>query len=144
MFIHQEGNMLNFKNILYPIDLDSKKMSSLEKALEFAKLFNCPIHILYVNDIEAGYRHPTDREDAVALKVNELVDESLLESMDIIYAVSKGEPAEEIVKYAQENDIDLIIIGHKHRGRLYAALFDSTDVHTIDKASLPVLVFPEK
>ena len=136
--------MLNFKNILYPIDLDSKKISSLEKALEFAQLFNCPIHILYVNDIEAGYRHPTDREDAVALRVKELVPESLLEDMDIIYAVSKGETAEEIVKYAQENHIDLIIIGHKHRGKLYAAMFDSTDISTVDKALLPVLIIPEK
>lgn len=136
--------MLNFKNILYSIDLDSKKTSSLEKALEFAQLFNCPIHILYVNDIEAGYRHPTDREDAVALRVKELVPESLLENINIIYVVSKGETAEEIVKYAQEHNIDLIIIGHKNRGKLYATLFDSTDINTIDIASLPVLVIPEK
>ena len=136
--------MINFKNILYPIDLDSKNISSLKKALEFAQFFNCPIHILYVNDIEAGYRHPTDREDAVALKVKEIVDESFLENLDITYAISKGETAEEIVKYAQNNNIDLIIIGHKHRGKLYTSLFDSTDVSTIDKALLPVLVIPEK
>jgi nucleotide-binding universal stress UspA family protein len=136
--------MLNFKNILYPIDLDSEKNSSLEKALEFAQLFNSRIHILYVNDIEAGYRHPADHEDAVSLRIKELFDESLLKDLDITYAVSKGDTAEEIVRYAQKNNIDLIIIGHKNRGRLYAALFDSTDVNTIDKASLPVLVIPEK
>ena len=136
--------MLNFKNILYPIDLDSKNISSLEKALEFSQLFSSQIHILYVNDIEAGYRHPADHEDAVALRVKEIVSDSILENMDIIYAVSKGETAEEIIKYAQKNNIDLIIIGHKNRGKLYASLFDSTDIHTIDKALLPVLVFPEK
>jgi len=136
--------MINFKNILYPIDLDSENISSIKTALEFAQLFNCRVHILYVNDIEAGYRHPTDREDAVALRVKKLVDESLLKDLDIIYAVSKGETAEEIVKYAHDNHIDLIIIGHKNRGTLYAALFDSTDINTIDKASLPVLVIPEK
>lgn len=136
--------MLNFKNILYPIDLDSDNISSLEKALEFARSLNCSIHILYVNDVLAGYRHPADHEDAVALKVKDTVDESILENMDIIYAVSKGDAAEEIVNYAQNNSIDLIIIGHKHRGKLYANLFDSTDVDTIDKASLPVLVLPEK
>lgn len=136
--------MLNFKNILYPIDLDSDKISSLEKALEFARLFNCAIHILYVNDVLAGYRHPADHEDAIALRVKDTVDESILENMNIIYAVSKGDAAEEIVKYAQSNSVDLIIIGHKHRGKLYANLFDSTDVDTIDKALLPVLVLPEK
>jgi hypothetical protein len=38
--------MLNFKNILYPIDLDSKNVSSVVKALEFAQMLNCPIHFL--------------------------------------------------------------------------------------------------
>lgn len=135
--------MLNLKNILYPIDLDSKNISSLAKALEFARLFHCAITILYVNDIEAGYRHPTDREDAVALRVKELVDASLLDDVNITYAVAKGDTAEEIVRYAQENNIDLIIIGHKHRGRLYSSLFDSTDVHILDKILLPILTFPE-
>jgi len=135
--------MLNFKNILYPIDLDSKNISSLAKALECARLFDCPVNILYVNDIEAGYRHPTDHEDAVALRVKELVDVSLLDDVKIIYAVAKGDTAEEIVRYAKENNIDLIIIGHKHRGRLYSSLFDSTDVHILDKILLPVLTFPE-
>jgi nucleotide-binding universal stress UspA family protein len=136
--------MLNFKNILYPVDLDSKNISSLEKALEFAKMFHCQIHILYVNDMEAGYRHPTDREDAVALRVKETVPEALLENMDIIYAISKGDTAEEIVKYTQKHEIDLIVVGHRHRGKIYSSIFDSTDVNIIDTALLPVLVIPEK
>lgn len=136
--------MLEFKNILYPIDLDSENISSIKTALEFAQLFNCRVHILYVNDIEAGYRHPADHEDAVALKVKKVVSASSLEIADITYAVSKGDTVEEIVKYAQENHIDMIIIGHKHRGRLYASLFDSTDVNLIDKVLLPVLVVPEQ
>ena len=53
--------MINFKNILYPIDLDSDNVSSLIKALEFAQMFNAQVHILYINDSQAGYRHPTDR-----------------------------------------------------------------------------------
>jgi nucleotide-binding universal stress UspA family protein len=136
--------MLNFKNILYPIDLDSKNITSLEKALEFAQMFRCPIHILYVNDTQAGYRHPTDHEDAVALRVKEIVPETLLQNMNITYAISKGDTAEEIVKYAQKHQIDLIIFGHKHHGKLYSSLFDSTDVNIIDTALLPVLVIPEK
>jgi nucleotide-binding universal stress UspA family protein len=136
--------MPEFKNILYPIDLDSKSFSSLEKALEFTQLFSARLHILYVNDSQAGYRHPADHEDAVALKVEESVPATLLENTDVVYAVAKGEPAKEILKYAQENKIDFIIVGHKHRGKLYASLFDSTDINIIDAVSLPVLVIPEK
>ena len=64
--------MINFKNILYPIDLDSDNVSYLIKALEFAQMFNAQVHILYINDSQAGYRHPTDKEEAVSIKVREI------------------------------------------------------------------------
>ena len=144
MFHYGEAYMLEFKNILYPIDLDSKSLFSLKMALEFARMFNCKTHILYVNDTQAGYRHPADHEDAVALRVKETIPEILLENMNIIYAVSRGNTAEEILKYVQENQIDLIIVGHKHRGKLYSSMFDSTDINIIDTVSLSVLVVPEK
>ena len=136
--------MITLKNILYPIDLNSKNLFSLEKAFEFAQVFQCPLHILYVNDIQAGYRHPADHEDAVALRVKETIPEVILENTNIIYAVSKGEIVEEIFKYAHGHQIDLVIVGHKNRGKLYASVFDSTDIKIIDAVSLPVLVIPEK
>ena len=135
--------MLNFKNILYPIDLDSKNVSSVVKALEFAQMLNCPIHILYVNDVQAGYRHPTDHEDAVALKVKGIAPAELLENQKIIYSISKGDLDKEIVKYCEENNIDLIITGHKHRNKLYSLFFDSPDESIIDAINLPVLIIPE-
>jgi nucleotide-binding universal stress UspA family protein len=135
--------MLNFKNILYPIDLDSKNISSVVEALEIAQMLNCPIHILYVNDMQAGYRHPTDHEDAVALRVKEIVPAELLENQKITYAVSKGSLDKEIVKYCEKNNIDLIITGHKHKNKLYSLLFDSPDENIIDAINLPVLIIPE-
>ena len=135
--------MLNFKNILYPIDLDSKNVSSVVKALEFAQTLKSPIHILYVNDMQAGYRHPTDHEDAVALRVKEIVPAELLENQKIIYASSKGALDKEIVKYCEKNNIDLIITGNKHRNKLYSLLFDSPDENIIDAINLPVLIIPE-
>jgi len=133
-----------YRNILYAINLNDENITSIIYALEFAKLFSSRIHIVYVNDPQAGYRHPTDREDAIALRVRETVPESLLENLDVVYAASKGNIAEEIVRYAQDYQIDLIMVGHKHRSRLYTALFDSDDVSIIDTALLPVLVIPEK
>jgi nucleotide-binding universal stress UspA family protein len=136
--------MLHFRNVLYPLDLDAETVSSLVTALEFVHLFQSKLHILYVNDIEAGYRHPADHEDAVALRVRKEVPERFLEGVEMVYATSKGDPAEEILKYAREHEIDLIIVGHKHRGKLYAYMFDSVDVNVIDRAFLPILVIPEK
>jgi nucleotide-binding universal stress UspA family protein len=136
--------MNDFRNMLYAIDLDDDCITSIVFALEFARRFRSGIHFVYINDPQAGYRHPTDREDSVALKVKKAVPESLLENMDITYAVSKGNTGEEIVSYARDHQIDLIMVGHKHRSRLYSSVFDSPDVNIIDTALLPVLVIPEK
>ena len=135
--------MTGYKNILYAIDLNAEKISSVIVALEFAQHFQSRFHVLYVNDPMAGYRHPTDREDTVALKIKEIAPKSLLEKSVIIYASAKGDTAKEILKYAKEQHIDLIIVGHKRRGKVYSSMFDSTDVNIIDEALLPVLVIPE-
>ena len=136
--------MIDFKNILYPIDLDSENISSLISALEIANYFNAHIHILYVNDSQAGYRHPTDREDTVAIKVREIAPAHLLEKVNITYAASKGELADEVAIYCKNYNIDLVITGHKRRNKLYYALFDSADENIIETIDLPVLVIPEK
>jgi len=136
--------MLNFKNILYSIDLDSEKVSSVKEAFELARLFKSRLHIVYVNNILAGYRTPTDHEDAIALRVKEEAPEYLTEDIDVLYASLKGDVADEIVKYAEENQIDLIMVGHTHRSKLYSSMFDSTDIKIIDTVLIPVLVIPEK
>jgi nucleotide-binding universal stress UspA family protein len=135
--------MMTFNNILYPIDLNTENISSLIKTIEFGQIFKAQIHILYINDSQAGYRHPTDHEDAVALKVKEIAPAKLLEQSKITYAVSKGDLASEVSKYSKKNNIDLIITGHKHKNKLYFALFDSPDQDIIEAINLPVLVIPE-
>jgi nucleotide-binding universal stress UspA family protein len=136
--------MFQVKRILYPINLDSKNISTISKALEIAQLFKSEIHILYVNDPAAGYRFPTDREDAVSLRVQEVVPNEVLTSQKIVYAVSKGTLEKEIEKYCKDNGIDMIITGHKHRNKLYSSLFDSPDVNIIDAMKIPILVIPKK
>lgn len=136
--------MFDIKKILFPIDLDAEEVSPIIAALEVAKVLNSEIHIFYVNDIQAGYRHPTDREDAIALRVREVVEEELLSSLKIIYSISKGDLAEEIVKYCNDNNIDLIIVGHKYRHKIYDKVFDSPDEKIIEAVKLPVLVIPQE
>lgn len=135
--------MLTIKNILYPINLDSKNIKPVIKALELAKIFNSNIHILYVNDAGAGYRYPTDREDEVALRVKEVAPIELLNQIKVTYAISKGSLGDEVVNYCKKNSIDLIITGHKHHNKLYSRLFDTPDENIIDAINLPVLIIPK-
>ncbi len=135
---------MNFKNILFPINIDSENLGHLPKALNLAKTLGSTIHFLYVNDPLAGYRHPTDREDAVSLKVQEYASTDLLNSMRIVYAVAKGNLDTEVRDYCKSKGIDLVILGHKHRGKLYSSIFDSPDENIIDIIKIPVLIVPKK
>ncbi len=128
---------------MYPINLDSKDISIVVRIVEIARFFKAELHIVYVNDPAAGYRFPADHEGAVSLKVHEVASDELLEGMKIIYAVSKGQLDEEIERYSRDNDIDLIVVGHKHRSKLYSALFDSPDVNIVDAINIPILILPK-
>lgn len=135
---------MNIKKILFPINLDSKNVSHVARAVEMAKLFSAEIHFIFVNNPLADYHHPADREDAVALKVKEIVPEEELKSLKTVYAVAKGNLDEEIKAYCEKNKIDLIILGHKHRGKVFSALFDSADENIVDSIHVPVLIIPKK
>ena len=51
-----------------------------------------------------------------------------------------GNPAEEIVRYADEHGIDLIVIGSRGRGRMAALLLGSVSNKVVQHTSCPVLV----
>lgn len=134
---------MKFSNILYPINLNSRNIAAVNRALEIASFFKSRIHLLYVNDEGAGHHYPADNESAVALKVKEIAPVELLDTIEVIYAVSKGKLDVEVINYCKDKNIDLIILAHKHRNRLYSALFDSPDVNIIDNINIPILVIPK-
>jgi nucleotide-binding universal stress UspA family protein len=134
--------MLNPNNILFPINLDAKNLSYLKEVVDIAKGFKAKIHFLYVNDPQAGYRHPTDHEDAVAIKVQEYVPADQLDAASVVYAIGKGDLAAEVKEYCDKNKIDMIITTHKNRGKLFNALFDSPDQDILDAVKLPFLIIP--
>ncbi len=136
--------MFDVKKILYAINLDSANIMPVVTALKIAQSFGSEIHFLYVNDPQAGFRHPADREDAVALRLKDVVSDEMLSSVSVIYATAKGDLAEEVNKYCVDNGIDLVIVGHKLRPKIYGKVFDSSDVKIIDAINLPVLVLPTK
>lgn len=136
--------MLNITNILYPINLDSKNHTNVITAIEISIKNHAAIHFLYVNEPAAGYRTPTDFQEAVALKIKEVVPAELIEKADIKYAVSKGDLGDQIREYCKNNPVDLIITSHKQRSRIYTSLLDTPDEDIIDTVNVPILLLPKK
>lgn len=53
-----------------------------------------------------------------------------------------GEPADTIVRVADEQDVDLIVVGDNHRGALQRLLTPSTSREVVKRSERPVLVVP--
>ncbi len=131
------------KKILYPLNLDSKKIVLLNRIFIIAKAWGASVDILYVNDEQAGYRHASKTEVDVKNAIGENSKPELLQDVSVTYHVAKGTLNNEVKKYCDENGIDLIITGHKHHNKLYAALFDTPEESIIDTVNIPVLVIPK-
>ncbi|MEJ2431894.1 MAG: universal stress protein [Pseudolabrys sp.] len=53
--------------------------------------------------------------------------------------VIQGKPAPEIIRFAREHEVDMIVLGTHGRGLLDHALFGSTTERVVRKAPCPVL-----
>lgn len=136
--------MVSPKKILYPINLDSENIIILNRIFIMAKDENASVAILYVNDQQAGYRHPHKTEEDVQNVVAKNSSSELLKGIDVTYHVAQGNLGSEVKDFCIKEAIDLIVTGHKQHNRLYTSLFDSPEESILDLAEVPVLIIPKK
>jgi nucleotide-binding universal stress UspA family protein len=143
-WILKDKTMFPPKKILYPINIDSKHIFILNEIFEIAKKLEASIDLLYVNDQQAGYRHPHKTEIDVKNSVIENAHSELMSQLSISYNVSKGDLGKEVSKFCENNNIDLVITGHRRYNRLFSQFFNSDDETIIENVSVPVMVIPER
>ena len=142
--------MKQFRNILFPIDFSECSEMVFPNALEMAKKFGARLHLLFVaRDI--SYLTAIDvSRDVLMNTVSEVAraGENKMEAFcgkhmgdfsNYETKVVMGSPAEDILKYATEKGIDLIILGTHGRKGMDRILMGSVTDHVIKHASLPVL-----
>jgi universal stress protein A len=117
-------------NILFCTDFSEHANTAFDHAMDQAKKYNAKLHLFHVimptdpcdrshnmtsNDA-ADSRVGTESEDdlvqqaigALKLKYSELLNDSI---RGYEYVVKMGSPDVEVVRYAKQNDIDMIIMG---------------------------------
>lgn len=120
-----------FNRILVPFDTSELSIKALEKAVELAMVNHSPIFILHViNEIPLPIHYSKielkNNEVTISPLVNKLHNEIrnemivILEDVKNRYAkndifisteIKIGDPAEIIVDFTKQNDIDLIVMG---------------------------------
>lgn len=145
-----------FKRILLPTDFSEGSKNALSYAKELAGQYGATLYILHViYDIAqgTGLHVPHVNLDQLYKEIEEVARKELerfgleeLRGLDVQREVVKGVPYEEIVKFAEKNQIDLIVIGTYGRKGLERLFFGSTAEQVLKRASCAVLTvrFPKK
>lgn len=143
--------MIKLKRILFPTDFSSNAKCAQVYACELADHFHAELHILYVLQgllftvPEPGALLTTPAVDVNAERksveqiLNQQPDAWQREDLQVVRAIREGSPSVEIVKYAHENDMDMIVLGtHGHTGLTHIIL-GSVAENVVRKANCPVL-----
>jgi len=140
--------MINLKKILLPTDFSENSEHALQYAREFTELFDAELHIIHVSHqmaLEQGlsYLPPgdlmLDMRPAAKRKLRETATDDWAEGRTIIREMREGRPFVEIIRYADEAEIDLIIMGSHGWGPISHLLVGSVAERVVRKAHCPVL-----
>ncbi|MFC4246354.1 universal stress protein [Natribaculum luteum] len=138
-----------YDNVLVPTDGSSTVRQTLEHALPIAETNDATVHALYVVDtrllqaatdgtraeIEANLEG--EGRDAVA----DVADRASEAGLETVEEVRHGTPDKEILRYADDVDADLIVIGTQGKSpREKQISMGSVSERVVDNASVPVFV----
>lgn len=143
--------MITIERILLPTDFSECSERARLYACELAKRFGSEIHLFHVvpPTVLPGYAGPVPEtfanpEDAARETLDQWYIPAFSEAKGVVRAISLGTPFVEIVRYARNQNIDLIVMGTHGRSGVAHALIGSVTERVVRKAPCPVLtVRPE-
>lgn len=143
--------MIDLRRILVPTDFSEHSRHALMYGAAFAEKFDAELYLLHVFQDLAVYQPdavtvgppvvpPLEELTAAARAgLDRLIRENKLERFKVHAEVREGSPVEEIVEFAAQNDVDLIVVATHGRGWLAHMLMGSTAEKVVRKASCPVM-----
>ncbi len=138
--------MSYISSILVLTDFSKGALNAIKFAEELALSTDAELHLFYcdnevlLNHQLTAAKFRDEYEADMAKKLSDLVDEEKTEGMKIDYVIKSGDVAEEVVKYADENGADLIVMGRTGRSALSEMILGSITQQVIHKAHCPVTV----
>jgi nucleotide-binding universal stress UspA family protein len=139
-----------FKRLLVGCDFSPDAQYALDYSISIAQEFESELHLVHVvepsgyKDLfrlpsEPGERFKQELYDMIQAKLKTLVPADALNWITLKTKLLVGKPYEELVRYAQLNDMDLIALGTRGRGMVEEILVGSTTDRVIRQAPCPVL-----
>ena len=140
-----------FSNILVGVDGSESSKKALQKAIDLAKALNATLHIVSVvkpielaaidyippEDIEEYEHEQIEKIKPCLNEAKKLAEENGLKPN---VKILEGDPAEELMDYADDNNCDLIVVGYRGKGGFKRLLLGSTANNLVKYANQSVLV----
>ncbi|WP_319578353.1 universal stress protein [uncultured Methanospirillum sp.] len=136
-----------YEKILIAIDGSDRNKTAIEEGIRIARVCGATIFAVYVKDIHRYNATPTDvimvdiqvaiqklAEDALAIV------HTLSEGVSVENVVLEGKPEVEIVRFAEEKGVDLIVIGTNAKRGFERLLLGSVAEQVIRTTSCKTLV----
>ena len=145
--------MVEIKKILYPTDFSEYSLAALPYAIDLTQQNDAELYCLHIVEMPNEeylineYMVPLDiphvSEDKVIRTARARLDKFMNENLSGVEKVTSrvliGTPFIEIIRYAKEQSIDLIVIGTHGRSALASMLLGSVAEKVVRKAPCPVL-----
>ena len=144
-----------FKEIVCAIDFSDSAMHALNYAMSLAQEAGAELTVVHVIELppevpreahETVLAGPRSLREYVALaeedrrpRLNEAIPDAVRAYCTVNTVMATGKPYREILRVAEEQKADLLVIGVHGRGPVDRLLFGSTAQHLVRMASCPVL-----
>lgn len=143
--------MLTIRKILHPTDFSENSRAALLMACEWAKQFGAELHLLHVVDgisnpypyLGPPFNEAAAWETMIRQKANAALKEWPLpevgSALKVVRTLRTGSPALNIVQYAQETGMDLIVMGTHGRSGFSHLVLGSVAENVVRRAACSVL-----
>ena len=143
----REVGMSAFTKILVAYDGSEHSERALRKAIEIARCTQAKMQILYAYDNippylgEPNLQHWIDRAvDKARNAIEPAMQQLNASGLEFTTNILEGPPAEAIVRVAEAEGYDLIVMGSRGLGMMQGILLGSVSYRVLHHAASPVLI----
>ncbi|WP_254547392.1 universal stress protein [Halomarina pelagica] len=130
-----------FTNVLVPTDGSPTAEAALVHAIDLASHADAVVHVVYVADVTVARGGPMLdllRQEGERI-TKEAASQVSAAGLSVTRAVVEGRPSAEILDYADDARIDLIVMGTRGRTGLDRLFMGSVAARVVRFAAVPVL-----
>lgn len=145
-----------YERILVPTDGSKVAKAAVDHAVDIAEKYGAEVHALFIADTDAiayglgteqvdrirqgNFQGMTDLREDAEEATGYVKEQAETLGLTVVERHAGGQPHDMIADYAQENDIDLIVMGSHGRSGVRRVLLGSVTERTLRSTHVPVLV----